>query len=89
MFCLSGNAKYLRKYNDTKRCFRQKWYGIARYMLNFYLLDLEMIVKQPVKATLKFLYEYLHFLLYIFVADSQISSKHYKLLSSVSSTMKI
>lgn len=45
------------------------------------ILDLAMIVKQPVKTTLQFLYEYINFLLYVFVADTQTSSKHYKLLS--------
>lgn len=89
MFCLSDNAQISEEMQWYEKMFRTKvvWYREGHgELLSTWPCD---VVKQPVKATLKFLYEYLHFLLHIFVADTQTSSKHYKLLSSMSPAMKI
>ena len=41
--------KYLKNMSDTKKCFRQKLYGIEGDILCFYLFDLETSCKSDVK----------------------------------------
>lgn len=65
------NWNRLNIWNDTKKCFRLKLYGIEGDILYFYLFDLARILKSPVKLTLKFLDRCLNFLLHILAADIQ------------------